>query len=209
MLCLLLCRPQGVPRGKSETSVPHTGSTGDDGLDAVSVTCIVDGVQHDAGDLRVTIVDHLHAAHLDLTALRRPKPPAARGWVPPRVRTTKPPRHQHPPMNKNNPRSDCRGRWRNQGRDQAGDPQEEIGSQRALQVLNGRNSCQECGVLANFGLQLVENELPCAHWCAQNGDSPLAWPAVKITSPHSGIRVDTCGGSLQSLDPRWGLLHSC
>ena len=99
------------------------------------------------------------------------------------------------------------------GKIRADGPQEEIGSRntavqqqepRALQILNGRNSAQECGVLANFGLQLLQNELPCAHRCDQNGDSPLAWPTVKITSPHSRIRVDTCGSSLQSLDPRWG-----
>ena len=51
----------------------------------------------------------------------------------------------------------------------------------ALQVLN----VQECGVLANLGLQLLQNELPCAHWCAQNGDSLFFWPTLGITSLHS------------------------
>ena len=63
MLCLLFSCTRGevVPRGESETCVPHTGSTRKEGLDAVSVALITDGVQNDASDLRVTIVDHLQA----------------------------------------------------------------------------------------------------------------------------------------------------
>ena len=51
-----------------------------------------------------------------------------------------------------------------------------------------------------LGLQLVQDELSRAHWCAQDGDSPATWITLGISSPHSGLRVHPFSDCLQCLD---------
>ena len=77
----------------------------------------------------------------------------------------------------------------------------EIVGQIWADVPQGEIGSRNAAIQANFGLQLFHNELSCAHWCAQNGDSPLTRLTLGISSPHSGILVNTFSGGLQSLDP--------